>query len=659
MDKFYEIVGHQVIFNLKGKKVEVDLRQAIWPISTFSVFYMLFMKKSGFNDRPLDMLEPLNPNNEAGNSKESAYVPKDLNLPQLKGWLLSVYRRILRSPFGRSFLRNQSIREGELDIFKKMYIPDLPTFFPNIVPEDLIKKLAEDNPIDLEALVKPSDANDQFHFNTISDYVTAYREQQVTPVDVAQKVIRAIKDSSRSSSAGRKPNMRIIIEYLEDDILKMALESTERWKNNEPLSLFDGIPVAVKDEIILAGYPCRQGLPIHDGIHDRIRSRDEEGTMVRKLREGGAIFIGVSNMHQLGIGVTGINNSPLHGTARNPYNPQFPPGGSSAGSASAVAAGLCPIALGADGGGSIRLPAGICGVTGAKATFGRISVSGLSYGTDTLGCSGALCSTVRDSAITYVFLAGKDEEDKNTIFQPSAFLLDFENTDLSGIKLGIDWTYFNHCVPEIAAACQQAAEYLVEKCGATIIDVSISEIKESDRAHLISILTEMYSYHKELYQRFHDELNTDTEMNLDIASTFTAEDYNKAQRQRTRSINLMKQLFKTVDCILTPGFGNFVPCLDDTILEYGFVDLKRLTEIMRYAAQANLTGVPAMSVPVAYSKEDGLPIALQITTPWWREDIMFRIAHALEGVCETQKPQVYYDLLKGTFADPTSDDESL
>lgn len=643
MDKICEIADHRLIFHINQKAVEVDLRQMIWPCSAFSLFYMLFWKKSGFVD--MDHVKELESQSEdEPSADDKLYEPKEITIPALKGWVSSLFRKISRSPFGRFILINSSKRQGELDLFLKLSIPDPPTYYPIVLPDTDASSTEE---IDLWSLIKPRKDVDSFHFNTISDYVNAYRDGTTTPLNVAKNVIAAIRSTGELE-------LRIIVESHEDDILKRATESTERWKADKPLSVFDGVPVAVKDEVFLGGYPCRAGTPIKK--YGKLKSIEEEGYMVRKLRNGGAVFIGVANMHQLGVGITGINPSSLHGTCRNPYNTKYPPGGSSSGPAAAVAAGLCPISLGADGGGSIRIPSSVNGIVGAKASFGRISGTGFHRNCDTVSHAGALCATTRDNAITYGFLAGRDVEYTPGLVQPPPHLTAFENKDLTGVKIGIDWNLFNDTEEEISEKCKLCVTYLVEKCGAKLVEISIPEMQESARAHVVTTLTEMYTYSMEIYHRYHDEINTDTEMNLGLGSTFTSYEYFLAQKQRTRAMKILKRLFKSVDCIITPTCGDFMPLLNEDILKYGFNNLKHLTAIIRFCVLGNLAGHPSISVPVGYSENENLPIGLLIQTAWWKEDMMFRIAHATEGFCPLRKPQVYYDVLSDDL--PTGEDTS-
>ncbi|XP_065648622.1 uncharacterized protein LOC105843892 isoform X3 [Hydra vulgaris] len=627
MDALYEIVDKILLLPL-GSVIELNLK-LIWLFLGFLILYLLFYKKTGFiitDTKTPQLSNQLNPD-------DKLYVPKEMNAPAMPGWAASIYRKLLRSVIGRRYLIEIAKHQSRVNIFSSVCLPDNPTFFPIILPTE---DTSRDGPVDCWKLLKPCTSHG-FAFNTISNYIEAYRNGTRTPTDVAYKIIDAIVDSE-----SRTPKMRIIIEHHTSNILSQAADSTQRWKNNLPLSVFDGIPVAVKDDLHLAGYPSRSGTPLEE--FSEVKTLQDEGWMVKKLREGGAIFIGMANMHQIGIGVTGINPSIYHGTCRNPYNVDYPTGGSSSGSAAAVAAGLCPIALGADGGGSIRMPAGINGVVGIKATFSRISKSGCAKVYSAVSHPGFVCSTVRDSAIAYGFLAGPDCQYPIGMVQPMPNLFDFEVKNLSGIKIGVDWIYFNHCNPEIAMHCKQAVNYLVNKCNAELVEISIPEIYESAIALYVTIVTEMANGYKAVYNQHHDKLNADSEIHLQIGGSFTAVEYYEAQKQRTRSMNILQRLFSSVDCIVNPTFGDFMPKLNDDMLKFGYTNIAHLSKITRFSTLGNLTGIPSISVPVGYSSNK-LPISLMVQASWWREDLVYRVSHALEECCKIRQPDVYYDVL--------------
>jgi len=307
---------------------------------------------------------------------------------------------------------------------------------------------------------------------------------------------------------------------------------------------------------------------------------------------------------------------------------------------------LCPVALGTDGGGSVRIPAAVCGVVGIKASCGRISTSGEVPLAHTVSYAGPLCATVRDAALVYAYLSGEDEEDPKTLGQPEVTLEGFENiSSLEGVTLGVDWKYFKDCDAEVYKQCEKAVEYLKDK-GALVVSIQIPELQETLSAHAITILSEMATGMEEEFHKYYNEMNAESTSNLAVGRMLNARDYFQAMKQRTRAMGFLKAIFEEerVDCILTPGLGIKVPEIPEGALEYGEGNLLKTTQLMRYMGIGNFTGVPGMTLPVGYD-EEGLPIALQIMSSWWNEHIMLRVAHTAEGFVSKKKPQVHYNLL--------------
>lgn len=558
------------------------------------------------------------------------------NIPRLAGKQLLFSKWLGRTSLG-NVLKQFAFRKAGLDLLIRIKIPDAPTLFPLPEPHQHRKSF---EPVDFDKLIEESieePKESSFKFVTILDLTKEYRSHTVTPMQIAQRVIEIINDTEKQN-----PKLRAIVQHDEDEILKMAAESTKRYAEGNPLSFMDGIPVATKEEYLVVPYYTRCGTT----FMGRTRST-EDAHIVKKLRIGGAIIIGITNMHELGIGTTGNNPNRLHGIPRNPYNVYHYTGGSSSGSAVAVAAGLCPVSLGTDGGGSIRIPAAACGVVGIKASCGRISTSGEVPLAHTVSYTGPLCATVRDAALVYAFLAGKDEEDPKTLGQPDVTLEGFENiSTLEGLTLGIDWKYFRDCDEDVYKECEKVVKYLEDK-GASVIAIQIPELMETVSAHGISIISEMAAGLEEEFHKYYNELNPETASNLGMARLVTARHYFQALKQRTRSMAFLKKIFEEdgVDCILTPGLGMKVPRIPDDALEYGEGNLMTTTQMMRYMGIGNFTGVPGMTLPVGYD-DQGLPIALQIMSSWWNEHTMLRVAHAAEGFVTKRKPQVHYSLLE-------------
>ena len=358
-----------------------------------------------------------------------------------------------------------------------------------------------------------------FQFESSEAFVAAYLEGRVSPVAVAQRVL----DATRASQA-QTPAMNFFIAQDQDDVLSQARASAERYRAGKPLGPLDGVPVAVKDEVDQAGYPTTVGTRF---LAKGPATRD--GQAVARLRAAGAVLIGKANMHEIGIGVTGQN--PHYGSARNPYDPSCATGGSSSGSAASVSAGLCPIAVGADGGGSIRIPASLCGVTGIKATFGRISEHGAAPLCWSVAHVGPIASTVRDLALAYGLMAGADEHDDNTQWQPAPRLDGMDSASLAGVRVGVFRPWFEHAETEVVAAARRALQVLQDR-GATVVDIEIPELGLLRAVQLVTIVSEMAASQLAYHHSHRTEYGFDVRLNLALARALRGHDYAHAARLR-------------------------------------------------------------------------------------------------------------------------------
>ncbi|XP_078088841.1 uncharacterized protein LOC144506507 [Mustelus asterias] len=604
----------------------------IWLLLLALVFYLGFFQRwSGVWTKPVVR--------ERGKAEcPLRYGIKDMPALRLSGLALKISTHLSSTIFGQLILIPLIMRITNLTLLRHIVIPEDPVFIPVVVPESNIKP-PRDRRSDsiLNEVLQLSIAEERFGFNfkSISDFLEGYRSGKITPTQVAKNIISALEDADQAVTP-----LRAIVQYEGDQIMKMAEASTARYRDNTPLSPLDGIPVCVKEEIKVVPYYQRVGT-----IYLGEERETEDATVTRKLREAGAVIIGVSNMHELGLGVTGCNVNRYHGVPRNPYNPHHFTGGSSSGSAAAVAAGLCPLAIGSDGGGSVRIPASFCGVVGLKVTFGRISTFGsypLSYSTVSLG---PICTSVKDAAISYGILAGPDPSEPYGLQQPPLNFPNIGNPDLKNIKIGIDRKFFKDCNAEIFDLCHKATQYL-QSFGATLVDIHIPELEEVQISHAICILSEIRQSLDMDFKNQYNKMNLDTRASLAIASKFTAVDYIQANRQRSRSIQFLKEIFSDVHCIITPA----IPCTalpsEPSDFITGCSDFHSLFCTIRYMQLANFTGIPALVVPVGYSSSD-LPINLQIMGKWWDEAILFRVGMKVEQFrAETKKPQIYYDVLQ-------------
>ena len=537
--------------------------------------------------------------------------------------------------FGRLIYFPIFLRGAALDLLGGVYLPDKPvmdvrTLCPPPEQKDysdnnsrLIRKL-----LDVEVSGESTEA--AFRAPTVADYVAAYRGQRCTPVEVGEAVLDAILRSNQLS-----PPLRAIVDYNFRAVRKMARASADRWTEGSPLSLLDGVPVAVKGEFCTEPYQFRCG-----SLFEPIMVRGSpQSYLVTNLKNAGAIIIGVANMQEFGCGAVGSNPNRFNLTARNPYNTAHYAGGSSSGSGVSVAAGLCPIALGADAGGSIRIPASLCGTVGLKPTYGILSGEGGMPLTASLCSPGPLCESVLDAVVAMDILS-KDLNGVSTIS-----LDGMDVTSLSGLKVGVYWDFFNHCDQNVLEVCRLAIQSL-ESLGVEVIEVKIPELEESRIAHLLTVASEFSNALACDIDQHFSLFNPETFLLASTGFQFTAVEFLNAQKQRNRAVSYLQHIFKQVDLLVTPTTACSAPFIDQDAISRGKSLGTISGKLTRFCALGNLTGVPSISLPVGLT-DSGLPVGLQLMGRWYEEHMLLRTGWALErsGLLCRERPLVYYDIL--------------
>jgi Asp-tRNA(Asn)/Glu-tRNA(Gln) amidotransferase A subunit family amidase len=555
------------------------------------------------------------------------YDLASVKLPKLGTSGLRTLTRLLENPFTGPMLVEKLKRDAGITRIRVDSPSEAPTLFP--------EHAADPEPI--PPLVPATGAvagtaPPGFHFPGVDDYTEAYRRGERTPEQVAERFLEQYVRSDQDA-----PAMRAFIAVNRADLMVQARASAERWKAGRPLGPFDGVPVAVKDEVDQAGYPTTVGT--------RFLGRSPattDATVVARLRAAGALLVGKANMHEIGINVTGLN--PHHGTTRNPYDDSFHTGGSSSGSATAVAAGLVPVAIGADGGGSIRIPAAFCSLVGIKPTFGRVSEFGAAPLCWSVAYLGPIAASVSDCERAFALVAGSDPGDPHSLGHPPVELDGAAPGSLQGVRLGIYRPWFAHATSEVVQRCDSLVRALVDR-GATLHEVEIPELDAMRVAHIVTITGEMAAAMLPYYGAHRRDFSLDARVNLVIAGTSTAGEYVTAQRIRTRAMAAFARAFMGVDAIITPATGQVAPRIDPAAIPDGGSDLSMTTEVMRFAFASNFTGHPAISFPAGYS-DGGLPIGMQAIGRPWGERMLFRIARAAEQVVERRAPRRWYPTLE-------------
>ncbi|KAK3826671.1 MAG: amidase signature domain-containing protein [Linnemannia gamsii] len=505
----------------------------------------------------------------------------------------------------------------------------------------------------------------EHRFLTCRDFYTAYKSGHSTPAKVAEQLIERIQASDELS-----PSLGAVWSWNKDKILKQAQESTVRYQAGRPLSIVDGVPVIVKDELDIEGFETGVGTTfINKG-----NPAKENAHLIALLRSHGAVIIGKSTMHEIGLGVTNFNPSTT--TPRNPYRPEHSPGGSSGGSGAAVGSGLCPIAIGCDGGGSIRIPSSYCGIYGLKPTQGRVSGRGEYPIAPTVTVSGPMCASMEDLSIVYAIIAGRDIQHPNSLFQPQVVLprpLKVQQQgQLQGLRIGIYRRWFEDVThPEISQVCYRMLDHLVEDHGAVLVDIEIPELLENGKAHNITIAAENLS----VVGNNRKKLNHQCRLEMSMLAGLCIQDYVRAQQQRTRSIRLLESLFGhkennsrhhaqypcliggkengVVDLIVTPTVASLPSKVHAGAVSHGESDFFNTCKTAQFMMMANFTGIPGITAVAGYTQEgsthhdgdqyeNGLPIGIQFMSQWWDEKRLIHVANVCEQVLESRpKPKIW------------------
>ena len=548
---------------------------------------------------------------------------KDGRDMRYSGFGLRVCRRLLYSRFGKLFLLPKYAQYKHLDAMSYVQIPEPPAFAIPSPSRPPNRDYARSNQQKLEKLV---DAHQHSAFNSVADYVQAFRSGKCTPSDVALKALDYVSQSNSAS-----PPLRAIVDSNRDAVLAMAAASTERWRQKKPLSLLDGIPVAVKGEFKVEPYVLRGGSAFTPHLSNGI----EEGSSVKRLKEAGAVVIGMANMQEYGTGALGSNPNKYNLHARNPYNTNHFAGGSSSGSAVSIAAGLCPIALGSDTGGSIRMPASLCGVVGLKPTHKALDDGGILPGSFSLYAHGPLGASVLDCAIALDIISDRKMVPLKSLGE----------TKLSGLRVGVYWDHFEDASKEVVKSCKAAVD-LMKTLGAEVKDIVIPELDDSKVAHLILCTTEMGNPLLADVDRHFYEMNIESLMFVALGYNVSATEYINSQRQRTRAIAIMEHIFGEVDVIVSPATGITAPAIAPQAVSKGVFDFTATGQLINFTGLANFTGVPGLVLPVGYTTS-GLPIGMQLLGRWHEEHVLLQTGWALEssGAFPLKKPSTFYDLL--------------
>ncbi len=461
-----------------------------------------------------------------------------------------------------------------------------------------------------------------FIWMTATEMVDGFRTGAFSPREVITQLLERIE--------AKDPVLNAFALIDRDAAIASAEASEERWHRHEPIGGLDGVPVLVKDILLTEGWPTLRG----SKTVDPAGPWNDDAPSVARLREHGAVFPGKTTTPEFGW--KGVTDSPLTGITRNPWDVSKTPGGSSGGSSAAVAAGMGPLALGTDGGGSIRIPAGFAGIFGHKPSFGRVPAWPLSpFGT--VAHVGPMSRTVTDSALMLNVISEPDSRDWYSMVDQGIDFLDRLDAGVEGLKIAFspDLGYIKAVDPEIAALVRAAAEKF-EDLGAVVEETApgIDDPAECFRTLWWVGARTLLGGDPDKWPLLDPGLASVVEQARDI----TLEQYQAAVARRGEIGTAMRLFMDTYDLLLTPTLP--IPAFEAGKLSPADDPVGKWTNWTPFSFPFNLTQQPAATVPCGFTST-GLPAGLQIVGRMFDDQTVLKAARAFEQLCPWQdhKPE--------------------
>jgi aspartyl-tRNA(Asn)/glutamyl-tRNA(Gln) amidotransferase subunit A len=419
-----------------------------------------------------------------------------------------------------------------------------------------------------------------------------------------------------------EPKLNAFISLLRDQALAAARERDRELAEGKDRGPLHGVPIVVKDIFDMADTITTVGSKAF-----RDRRTNEDATTIRQLKDAGVVILGKTNMNEFAAGVSGTNAE--FGDIHNPWMLERSPGGSSSGTGAALAAGLCLGGTGTDTGGSIRVPASWCGVTGIRPTFGLVSLSGVFPRSYSLDTAGPLARTVGDLAYLLDAMAGFDPSDPHSsLAQPRESYTHQLDRGIAGLTFGVVKNYtFRDIEPSVAEAMHHAIEIFAQS-GARIIEIEVPPLEgQLDYGKLFNNVL-LYEFNQIFGERYRSTPNAKelygpiVQDNIAVGSRVSREDYDKIIKERPAVIAQVKRAFKRVAAMLTPALPTVAPLLKASAQDYG--------RGRQFTIPFSYTTLPGLVVPCGFSGE-GLPIGLQIVGDHFQEALLLRIGAAFEN----------------------------
>ena len=437
---------------------------------------------------------------------------------------------------------------------------------------------------------------------TIEALAHAFRSRQITSEQITSRCLDTI--------AQRDASLNAFIEVFADSAMEQARDADREMRAGRARGPLHGVPIALKDLIDVAGSRTTAASHVR-----RTHVADRDSTIVARLREAGAVLVGKNNLHEFALGTT--NEESAFGPARHPADPTRSPGGSSGGSAAAVAAGMACAAVGTDTGGSVRIPAAVCGLVGLKPAYGEIPLAGVVPLSTTLDHAGPICRSVGDARILFDTLSGR----------PTAVRA---QRSLQGARFAVPGGYFEEIVDPGTAAAFREARTRLERAGAVLRDVSIGHTAEIEATYVHLVLTEAAAYHSPALEAQPADYTPKVRLRLEMGRYMLGEDYVRARHGRAVMRAEVDAALAGYDALLLPTVAVPAPVLGTESVRIGNREEPIRNVMLRLTRLFNITGHPAITIPCG-STPDGLPAGAQLIGPHGHTADLLDLAETVES----------------------------
>ena len=444
---------------------------------------------------------------------------------------------------------------------------------------------------------------------TLSQAAALIRDGEITPLDLTQACLQRIEELD--------PRLNAFISLTAEAALEQAEQATQEIRQGSYRGALHGIPLAIKDIYDLQGTPTTAGSTFFGR-----QPASEDAWAISRLRQAGVVFLGKLNMHEIALGVTNVN--PHYGGCHNPWDLNRVSGGSSGGSAAALAAQLCLGSLGTDTGGSIRIPSALCGIVGLKPTYGRVSLRGVLPLSWSLDHAGPLARSVQDVSFLLQAICGYDALDPVCVDRPDEECSPAFGGSLHGWRiLRLVGEYFTPTDPDVLAAVDRAAD-VFSQLGCQVFELELPDLYLAARTNGMLVVCEAAAVHRESLQEHPDGFGADIRQRLQDGSAVSASDLVLARRTQVELRRRFMELLPQRTLFLLPTTPTSAPLI---VGPDAIESARRLT---RFTAPFNLTGLPAISLPCGFDQQ-GLPVGMQLVAGEWEEAALLQAADAFEG----------------------------